>query len=180
LTLKGKPPAPPFGIANFKIRMKIIKNNNKGHTSDKSVTRHDFSLNFTSTITGPVSDIHKSLSDVPMGFLVVNTFTYCSVRFFLTVIKETDEPVPRYWYHLSEVSSSKAILVNVPAVYCFKKSLSETSLVSRTTSRISPCTLIVLYAWIAPVITRINSKINQNHFFIVQKKYQIKLYSVTI
>jgi hypothetical protein len=76
--------------------MKITKNNNNGHTSDNKLARHDFSLNLTSTTTGPVSDIHRSLSDVPIGFLVVKTFTYCSVRFFLTVIKETDEPVPRY------------------------------------------------------------------------------------
>jgi hypothetical protein len=70
--------------------MKITKNNNKGHTSCKSVARHDFSLNLTSTTTGHVSEIHKSLSEVQIGFLVSKRFTYCSVNVFLTLIKETE------------------------------------------------------------------------------------------
>lgn len=145
LTLNGNAP-PFFGIANLRIMRKMTKNSNKGQTSDSNCDRHDFSLNLTSTRTGPVMEIPRSLSEVPSGFLVSNIFRYCSVRFFLTVIKETDEPVPRYWYPLSDVSSSSTILVNVHEVYCFRKSFNETSLVSRTTSIIFPWTLTVLYS----------------------------------
>jgi hypothetical protein len=94
-------------------------------------------LNFTSTITGHVSEIHKSLSDVPSGFFVSNTFTYCSVNVFLTLIKETELHVHISWYPLSDVSSSKTILVNIHELYCSKKSFNETFLVARTTSIIS-------------------------------------------
>ena len=74
LTLNGNAP-PFFGIANLRIRRKMTKNNSRGQTSDSSCDRRDFSLNFTSTRTGPVMEIPKSLSEVPSGFLVSNIFT---------------------------------------------------------------------------------------------------------
>jgi hypothetical protein len=74
----------------------MIKNIINGPTSCKSVDRHDFSLNLTSTIIGQVSDIHKSLSEVPIGFLVSKRFTYCSVNVFLTLIKETELHVHKF------------------------------------------------------------------------------------
>jgi hypothetical protein len=102
--------------------MNITKNNINGHISESKLDRNDSSLKTTSTLTFQVKEIHKSLKDVPKGFFVVYIFTYCSTKFFLTVIKETESPVPRYSYHLSKVSSSKTTLEKVPSLYCFKKS----------------------------------------------------------
>gem|GEM_PF-1362595 len=175
MTLNGNPP-PLFGIANFKITKKRTKKINNGHTSCRSCDRRDFSLNLTSTMTGHVSEIHKSLSEVPMGFLVSNTFTYCSVNVFLTLIKDTELQVSRFWYHLSEVSSSNTTLLNSHLLYCCKKSFNETFLVVRTTSTVSHWTLIVLYTWIAPVIKRIKNNINHNHFFIITQKTSNKTF----
>jgi hypothetical protein len=143
-TAKGNH-VPPFGIANFKTRIKITKNNNNGQTSERSVDRRDFSLNFTSTTTFHVIEIQRSPKEVPIGLLVSKTFTYCSIRVFFTVINEAEEPVSRYSYHLSDVSSSNDILVKIHALYCFKKSFKGTSLVLRTTSTLSPLIDVVLY-----------------------------------
>jgi len=112
-----------LGIANLIRRINITKNNNKGHTSASKFDRNDFSLNTTSTLTDHVKEIHKSCKEVPNGFFVSYTFIYCSTKFFLTVIKDTELPVSRYSYHLSETSSSKTILLKTPSLYCFKKSL---------------------------------------------------------
>jgi hypothetical protein len=95
LTLKGKPPH-HFGIANLKISMKSTKKISNGNTSCKRLDRHCFSLNLTSTITDHVSEIHKSAREVPSGFLVSYTFTYCSVKVFFTLIKETESHVHKF------------------------------------------------------------------------------------
>lgn len=142
-TLKGNAPH-HLGIANFKTSMKITKKRSKGQTSDNNFDHRDASLNFTSTVTAHVMEIHRSLNEVPRGFFVSKTFVYCSTRCFFMVIKETEAPVSRYSYHLREVSSSRTILVNTPSLYCFRKSFNGTSLVSRTTSMTSSCTLMVL------------------------------------
>lgn len=96
LTLNGNPP-PLFGMANLRMTRKMTKKMSNGQTSLSSDDRRDFSLNFTSTMTLPVMDIHRSLSEVSKGFLVSKIFTYCSVRLFWMLMKETELQVPKSW-----------------------------------------------------------------------------------
>ena len=169
--------APPFGIANLKIRKKTRRNKNKGQISWRSCDRQAFWLNFTSTVIGHIIDIPKSLSEVPSGLLVSNTLTYCSVIFLFIVRRETEVPVHRYWYPLRSVSSSKTILEKDLLLYCFKKSLRGTFFVSRTTSMVFHWTLAVLYNWIAPVERRMKINTYRNHFFI-NKKISDKMFHI--
>ncbi|NCO97839.1 hypothetical protein GW864_01500 [bacterium] len=82
----GNPPH--LGNKNFIAKNSNTNTRSKGQACSSIFCINHFSLNFTSIMVAHVKLIPRSLSEVPIGFLVMYTLYEISTSFLLRDIKE--------------------------------------------------------------------------------------------